>query len=57
MLDRDFGIASRAGLHCAPAAHQTVGTFPEGTVRLSMGLFTTVEDVEETVRALNEIAG
>lgn len=56
-LDRDFGIASRASLHCAPLAHQTLGTFPEGTVRLSMGLFTTADDVGETIRALNEIAG
>lgn len=57
MLDRDFGVASRAGLHCAPAAHQTIGTFPGGTVRLSMGFFTTDEDIRATVRALNEIAG
>lgn len=56
-LDRDFGIASRAGLHCAPLAHRTLGTFPQGTVRFSMGCFTTVEDVKETVRILNEIAG
>jgi len=56
-LDRDFGIASRASLHCAPLAHQTLGTFPGGTVRLSMGFSTTDEEVRETVRALNEIAG
>lgn len=56
-LDTDFGIASRASLHCAPLAHRTLGTFPTGTVRLSMSYFTTGEDVMETIRALQAIAG
>ena len=55
-LDVDFGIASRASLHCAPIAHRTLGTFPEGTVRLSMSWFTTQQDVMQTVRALQAIA-
>lgn len=44
-LDRRFDIAVRAGLHCAPRAHRTLGTFPGGTVRMSPGWFTTSEDI------------
>ncbi|MBQ4426732.1 MAG: aminotransferase class V-fold PLP-dependent enzyme [Oscillospiraceae bacterium] len=42
----DAGFALRAGLHCAPLAHRTLGTFPSGTVRLSVSAFTTVQEVE-----------
>ncbi|OFX13741.1 MAG: cysteine desulfurase [Armatimonadetes bacterium RBG_16_58_9] len=55
-FQEDFGIMCRVGLHCAPAAHKTIGTYPEGTVRLSPGLFTTVEQVEQTVEAVERIA-
>jgi selenocysteine lyase/cysteine desulfurase len=44
-LDRRFDIAVRAGLHCAPRAHKTLGTFPGGTIRMSPGWFTTREDI------------
>jgi len=44
-LDQYFDIAVRAGLHCAPRAHRTLGTFPGGTVRMSPGWFTTREDI------------
>lgn len=44
-LDHAFGIAVRAGLHCAPSAHKTIGTFPGGTIRVSPGWFTTDEDI------------
>ena len=44
-LDQRFDIAVRAGLHCAPRAHRTLGTFPGGTVRMSPGWFTTREDI------------
>jgi len=54
-LDEDFGVMSRVGLHCAPAAHRTLGTLPEGTVRLAPGPFTTKEDVEYTVGAVERI--
>jgi cysteine desulfurase / selenocysteine lyase len=54
-LDEEYGILSRVGLHCAPAAHQTIGTFPEGTVRLSPGFFTTVEDIKEAIRGISEV--
>ncbi len=45
MLDRDFDIAVRAGLQCAPQAHRTLGTFPGGTLRISPGWFTTGEEI------------
>lgn len=44
-LDREYDIAVRAGLHCAPRAHRTLGTFPGGTVRLSPGWFTTPDEI------------
>ncbi len=55
-LDRAFGIMARTGLHCAPAAHRTVGTFPHGTVRLSVSRFTTEEEIRQVVSALAKIA-
>jgi len=45
MLDHNFDIAVRAGLHCAPQAHRTLGTFPEGTLRISPGWFNTSEEI------------
>lgn len=50
-----LGIAVRTGLHCAPLAHQFLGTFPAGTIRFSVGYFTTEEDFEELENALDEI--
>lgn len=55
-LDEEFGIMSRPGLHCAPAAHRTIGTMPEGTVRFSFGYFNTIEEVEFAVSAVEKIA-
>jgi cysteine desulfurase family protein len=55
-LDEEFGIMTRVGLHCAPAAHQTIGTFPEGTVRLAPGVFTTMDEIEQTLKAINKVA-
>lgn len=55
-LDEQFGILSRPGLHCAPAAHRTIGTFPDGTVRFSFGCFTTEEDIEYAVDAMKELS-
>jgi cysteine desulfurase family protein len=55
-LDEEFGVLSRVGLHCAPAAHRTLGTFPEGTVRLAAGVFTTEDDIAQTVAAVKEVA-
>jgi cysteine desulfurase family protein len=51
-LDGRFDIAVRAGLHCAPRAHRTMGTFPGGTVRMSPGWFTSREDIDMFVDAV-----
>jgi selenocysteine lyase/cysteine desulfurase len=56
-LDDEYGIMCRVGLHCAPAAHKTLGTFPRGTVRFAPGAFSTVENVNRAVQAVREIAG
>lgn len=56
-LDREYHIMSRAGLHCAPAAHQSIGTYPDGTLRLSVGFFNTATDTEACLGALQAIAG
>jgi cysteine desulfurase/selenocysteine lyase len=55
-LDRDFNIMVRAGLHCAPAAHRAIGTFADGTVRFSFGLFNTEADVAACLTALEIIS-
>ena len=57
LLDSDYGIMTRCALHCAPLAHQTLGTFPEGTVRFAFGHTTTEEEVEYAVRAISDIMG
>ncbi|MDD5127986.1 MAG: aminotransferase class V-fold PLP-dependent enzyme [Dehalococcoidales bacterium] len=54
-LDEEYGVLSRVGLHCAPAAHKTVGSFPQGTVRLSPGVFTTMDNIQETLKAVSEV--
>jgi len=56
-LDEDYGILTRVGLHCAPAAHRTIGTFPEGTVRLAPGVSTTAADIKKTVQAIDKVVG
>lgn len=55
LLDRDHGIMTRCGLHCAPLAHQTMGTFPRGTVRFSFGFFNTKEQVEFAADAIRSV--
>jgi selenocysteine lyase/cysteine desulfurase len=58
-LDHGFDIAVRAGLHCAPQAHRTLGTFPGGTIRLSPGWFNTREEItsfsDAVVQCINKI--
>jgi len=54
-LDEEFGILCRVGLHCAPAAHRTIGTFPDGTVRFAPGFSTTLDDVDAAVLAVQRI--
>ncbi|MDI6790900.1 MAG: aminotransferase class V-fold PLP-dependent enzyme [Thermodesulfobacteriota bacterium] len=56
IFDRKYGIMTRGGLHCAPIAHKTIGTFPNGTVRLSLGYFNTLEEVDQAIRAIYEIS-
>jgi selenocysteine lyase/cysteine desulfurase len=56
-LEREFGILGRPGLHCAPAAHQHLGTMPQGSMRLSPGWGNTAEDIEAAIRAVAHVAG
>ncbi len=56
VLDEGFDIAVRTGLHCAPLAHQTLGTFPHGTVRVSPGYTTTVEDIDYFLQAVRSLS-
>lgn len=55
-LDDEYAILCRVGLHCAPAAHKTIGTFPEGTVRFGLSAFNTQEEVETALAAVAELA-
>ena len=55
-LERDFDILTRTGLHCAPAAHRTIGTFGRGTVRFSVSRFNTESDIHAALEALSKIA-
>jgi selenocysteine lyase/cysteine desulfurase len=54
-LDRDYGIMTRCGLHCAPNAHKTLGTYPHGTVRFSFGHFNKQDDIDYIVQSIKEI--
>ena len=54
-LECRFGILTRCGLHCAPAAHQTLGTFPRGTVRFSWGWFSTEGDIDQALEAVRSV--
>jgi cysteine desulfurase family protein len=56
ILDADFGIAVRTGLHCAPLVHETLGTYPQGGVRFSLGPFNTQEDIDRSIEAMGIIA-
>ena len=56
-LDSTYGIMTRVGLHCAPSAHKTLGTYPEGTIRFSFGPENTRHDVDQALHALAEITG
>lgn len=55
LLDSSYAIAVRVGLHCAPLAHKTIGTFPEGTVRVSPGMFTTAGEIDRFIAAVAAI--
>jgi cysteine desulfurase / selenocysteine lyase len=55
ILDKSFGIAVRTGLHCSPSTHRAIGTFPEGTVRVSFGQFNTRADVDALLAAVRQV--
>ena len=56
LLDESFGIMARTGLHCAPAAHRTLDTFPAGTVRFGVGWFNTTAEMDAAIDAVRQIA-
>jgi len=55
-LDDEYGIGCRVGLHCAPTAHRTLGTFPDGTVRFGLSAFNTADEVEIALGAVRQLA-
>jgi len=55
-LEKEFGILTRCGLHCAPAAHRTLGTFPHGTVRFSFSFFNTPGEIDAALHAIRHIS-
>jgi cysteine desulfurase family protein len=57
ILDQSFEIAVRPGLHCAPYIHKSLGTYPDGLIRVSPGPFSTEADIDRLLEALREVAG
>jgi selenocysteine lyase/cysteine desulfurase len=55
-LEKEYGIMTRSGLHCAPAAHRALGSYPAGAVRFSFGWANAEGDVDAVLRAVEEIA-
>ncbi|UFH65128.1 aminotransferase class V-fold PLP-dependent enzyme [Clostridium cadaveris] len=55
VLNKNYGISTRSGLHCAPSAHKALNTFPKGTVRFSFSHFTTLEDISYSLGAISSI--
>jgi len=55
-LEKEFGVCTRPGVHCAPLAHKTIGTHPVGTCRMSFGPFTTEQHIDQATDALADIA-
>lgn len=56
ILDEIYDIYVRVGLHCAPLVHKLIGTYPQGTVRISVGYYNTEDDIDAVVKAINEIS-
>jgi len=54
-LEKEFGILCRSGLHCAPSAHRTIGTFPEGTVRFGLSYFNSEEHVDQALQGMSRL--
>jgi selenocysteine lyase/cysteine desulfurase len=58
VLDEHFDVQCRAGLHCAPGVHRSLGTLAAGgTVRLSLGLFNSEDDIDRAIDAVNALSG
>lgn len=55
LLDSEYNIATRSGIHCSPLAHKTLGTLEQGAVRFSLGYFNTKEEIDAAISALKEI--
>jgi cysteine desulfurase / selenocysteine lyase len=55
LLDQQYGIMTRSGLHCSPLAHRTIGSYPQGTTRISTGTFNTEEEIIFCLQALKDI--
>ncbi len=55
LLSSTYGVNNRCGMHCAPSAHKTMGTFPQGTIRFSFGYANTDQDVQTVLNALKTI--
>lgn len=56
-LDQKYQIMVRVGLHCSPYAHKTIGTFPEGTIRVSFSIFNTIQEIDYFIDSLKKIVG
>ena len=54
-LELNYGIMTRVGLHCAPLAHKSLGTFPRGTVRFSFSAFNTEKEVDICIDAIKDL--
>jgi cysteine desulfurase family protein len=55
LLEEGYGISTRVGMHCAPSAHKAMGTFPQGTVRFSFSSFTSHQEIEIALEAIERI--
>lgn len=56
LLDEEYDIAVRPGMHCAPLAHKSIGTYETGAVRFSFGYFNTAKEITEAITAVKEIS-
>ena len=54
-LEDEYGIMTRVGLHCAPIAHKSLGTYPQGTVRIAFSASNTKEEIDVLINALKNI--
>lgn len=55
-LDSNYGIKNRSGLHCSPLSHKTVGSYPSGSIRLSLSYFNKKSEIDYTLRAISDIS-